>query len=351
MSKLQLNLLYIIIVTFFLQSINSTVLVKARKVINLSCDRNVYYIVIDIVFSEKPPEEYYPFTLNLVNPSQLNFKCMLDYPKQIIYCFRSLSEVEFIKSGTLFQFPYPFPNLEGIDWDYQTFLEKVYLKAWNVKFDCGNENIYHVYDLKYKKWNLEGELLRLNNGKFKVSALKEEDNILYNFDMTVSFINGDLVELLKDGKNKDQIELMQEIWVPLLHNEEKIIENKTLIRENYYAYCGTKTKINSKNYLNFRLNCHIPKRLIINGQINMNSFFDKLYIRQGKKVDIITININIKGGNDNKYASLDEKEYDILCQNRAVFNIESKDDITMGLYYKKTNNYTFFLVGTLTNNY
>ena len=83
----------------------------------------------------------------------------------------------------------------------------------------------------------------------------------------------------------------------------------------------------------------------------MNSFFDKLYIRQGRKVDIITININIKGGNDNKYTSIDEKEYDILCQNRAVFNIESKDDITMGLYYQKTNNYTFFLEGTLTNNY
>ena len=49
---------------------------------SFSCDRNIYYILIDVVFSEKPPKEYYSFTLDLATPEDLDFKCMLDYPKK-----------------------------------------------------------------------------------------------------------------------------------------------------------------------------------------------------------------------------------------------------------------------------
>ena len=51
---------------------------------SFSCDRNIYYILIDVVFSEKPPKEYYSFTLDLATPEDLDFKCMLDYPKKNI---------------------------------------------------------------------------------------------------------------------------------------------------------------------------------------------------------------------------------------------------------------------------
>ena len=354
MPKFQQNLVFIFFFIFLFDSINATVLVKAGNEINFSCDRNIYYILIDVVFSQKPPKEHYPFTLSLASPKQLNFKCMLDYQKKKIYCFRSFSdEVDYIEEGTFFQFPYPFPNLDDIEWDYQTFLDKVYRRVWNAKSDCGNENIYNVTDINYKKWNLEGELSSLDKGECNVASITKEGFHKYNFDMTVSFSDGDIVQYLKDEKNKDQIELMQEIWVPLLPPEEKKGKTKTDLREFPFAFCSTKDKIHSKNYDNFKLNCYIPidLSLIFNGVIRMNSFFDKLYIRQGKKVNIITVYLDIKGEDGITNASLGEKDHGIICPNQPVFSIETKDEITMGAYYNETNKYTFFLTGTLSNGY
>lgn len=82
---------------------------------NFSCDINIYYILIDVVFSEKPPKEYYSFTLDLATPKELNFNVCLTIQKKI-YCFRGFSdEVDYIEEGTLIQFPYPFLSLDDIE--------------------------------------------------------------------------------------------------------------------------------------------------------------------------------------------------------------------------------------------
>jgi len=242
---------------------------------------------VTYIFSEKPPKEYYSFTLDLATPEDLDFKCMLDYPKKKIYCFRSFSdEVDYIEQDILIQFPYPFPSLDDIEWDYDTFLSKVYRRVWNTKADCGNENIYNITDPNYKKWGLEGVLSRLSNNQCQVSSISKEDKHKFSFDMIVSFNSGEIVEKLNNKNNNDQIELLQEIWVPLLPPEEKKVKTKTYEREFPFAYCSTSDKINNKNYKNVKLNCYIPIELntIFNGVIRINSFFDKLYIRQGKLV-------------------------------------------------------------------
>ena len=171
--------------------------------------------------------------------------------------------------------------------------------------------------------------------------------------MFVSFIDGDIVQLLYNNKNKDQIELMQDIWVPLLPPEEKQSKTKKSEEEDEFpfAYCNTNEKINFKNVGKLKLNCYIPiwLDLIFNGVIRIGSFFDKLYVRQGTKVNIITTYIKIKEGN--LTLSLGEKDHGIICPNQPVFTIEDKEDINMGLYYNETNKYTFFLTGTLSNGY
>ena len=354
MSKGIYSLICIFILTILSDSINSTVIVKVGNDINFSCDRNIYYIIINVVFSEKPPKDYYPFTLNLPNPEDLNFKCMLDYPKTKIYCLRPFSdEVDFIDEGTLFQFPYPFPIIDDIEWDYETFLQKIYRRVWNSKTSCGNENIYNITDKNYRKWDIEGKLSLLDNGQCKIASLTKEDQHRYNFDMTISLTKGEIFDQLSDKKNKDQIELMQEIWVPLLPPEEKVKKTKTYLRDFSYAYCFSSEKINKGNYLKYKLNCNIPIEIssIYNGVIRMNSFFDKLYIKNGNKIKIATVYININGTDDKTYASLAEKDHGIICPNQPIFMIESKDDITMGLYYNETNKYTFFLTGTLINGF
>ena len=354
MSKILQNLIYILLLSLLLNTINSAVLVKAGKNINFSCDRNIYYIVIDVVFSQKPTKEYYPFTLYLESPEELNFKCMLDYAKRKIYCFRAFSyEEDYLEEETLFQFPYPFPYLEDIEWDYETFLEKVYRRAWYSKAECGTENIFNVTDINYKKWNLEGNITNLIEGQCKVASITKEEVHKYYFDMLVSFTDGDIVQLLRNKKNTDQIELMQDIWVPLLPPEEEKSKTKKWEEEDEFpfAYCNTNEKINNKNVGKLKLNCYIPIWLdeIFNGVIRIGSFFDKLYVRQGTQVNIITTYIKIIEGN--LTLSLGEKDHGIICPNQPVFTIESKDDISMGMYYNETNKYTFFLTGTLSNGY
>ena len=357
MSNIQIKTLLhsinLFILFFLINSINTNVIVKAGNEINVACDRNIYYILIDVVFSEKPPKEFYPFTLNLASPENLSLKCMLDYNKAKIYCLRSFSdEVDLIEKGTYFQFPYPFPDIEDIIWDYDTLLDKVYRRVWNTNSICGNENIFNTTDINYKKWEMEGKLSSLNNGNCLPASMSNLDIHKYNFDMTVSLSDGEIIELLKNSKD-NEIEILQEIWVPLLPREEKKAKKKSIERTFPFAYCLPSEKITQTNYQNYKLNCYIPieQSTIFNGVIRMSSFFDKLYIKQGNKVSIVTIYINIAGLEGKTYASLDESDSGIICPNQPVFDIEAKDAITMGLYYNETNKYTFFLTGTLTNGY
>jgi len=147
MSQIQIcsktNILLIsFLLILLINSSNSTILIKAGNEISFNCERNIYYIMIDVIFSDKPQEEQYPFTLKLSTPDNLYFKCMLDYSKSNINCFHSFSnEEDYIEENELLQFPYPFPELEDIEWDYETFLQKIYRKVWNAKTECGNEDL------------------------------------------------------------------------------------------------------------------------------------------------------------------------------------------------------------------
>ena len=328
-----------------------------------SCDKNVYLITIDVLFSGKPPKDQYPFTLKLSIPDKLQFKCMLDYPKSQIYCFHAFSDEEdFIEENANLQFPYPFPELEDIEWDYETFLQKIYRKVWTSNTFCGKQDIFNKTSPYYENWKIEGKIAHLENGKCKTAMVSKEDQHKYIFDMRVSFEKGEIIELLKDvkGKNNADIELMQEIWVPLLPSEEKRAKTRTYQRNFAFAYCSSNNKITQVNYANFTLNCYLPIKTntIFNGVIRISSFFDKIYIRQNNRTNIASTYIEVSSNNiepgerqEKTYITLDEKDQGIICPNQPMFTIDTKDEITMGLYYPESNKYTFFLTGTLTNGY
>ena len=77
MSKI--NLFNIFLLLLLINSINTSTLVKAGKKINFSCEKYIFYITIDVIFSEKPEKDYYPFVLSLNSPENLEFKCLLQY--------------------------------------------------------------------------------------------------------------------------------------------------------------------------------------------------------------------------------------------------------------------------------
>ena len=230
MSSKIINIKNIIFfLTFFFLLINiakCTVLIKAANEMTFSCDKNVYYIIIDVIFSGKPQQDQYSFTLNLATPDKLNFKCMLDYPKKQLYCFRAFSDEEdYIEKDTYLQLPYPFPEIDDIEWDYESFLKNVYRKVWNANTTCGEDNIFNRTDPNYEEWKIEGKISHLENGQCKPASITKEEIHKYLFDINVSFEKGQIIELLK--KQNSEIELLQEIWVPLLPREEKQIDTIT----------------------------------------------------------------------------------------------------------------------------
>ena len=238
-------------------------------------------------------------------------------------------------------------------------MQKIYRKVWNVETECGKEDIFNTTDKNYKSFQTEGKITQLGVGQCKTAAVLKEDKHKYLFDINVSFEKGDIIEIMKGGKdNTTDIELMQEIWVPILPREEKKSKNlKTYERSFPFVLCKAPETITKTNYANFKLNCYLPIKTgtIFNGVIRIKSFFDKVYIRQGAKVDIVStyvrVDYNVNDPEAKPYISLDEQVMGIICPNQPLFTIDSKDKISMGQYFNETNKYTFFLTGTLSNGF
>ena len=116
--------------------------------------------------------------------------------------------------------PYPFPELKNIEWDYDSFMQKIYNKVWRAEQDCGKQNLMlnNLPEQDNKIWDLEGSISSVNNEKCHFGVLSNEKNSKYNFDINISFEKGEMLDLIKDPQNKDNndIELLQEIWIPLL---------------------------------------------------------------------------------------------------------------------------------------
>ena len=354
MSAFKLSYLFIssFIFLFLIKSSNSTILIKAGDNIHYSCQRNTYYISMDVVISEKPKIDILPFTLNLAAPEDLNFKCILDYTKEQINCLRSFSDSkDFITKGTYLQFPYPFPELEDIEWDYETFLQKIYRKVWTAEQDCGKDDVFDNTNPNYKRWDIEGIITSIENGNCKPASISEDSHSKYLFDMYISFKDSEII----DDSN---IEFLQEILVPLLPRQEiEILEKtKTFERDFSYALCKANSDIKKDNTTKFLLNCEIPIGVneIFNGVVKIGPFFDRIYIKQNKAMKLVSLFIDLKqeyGEKQITYVSLLDKDQGIICPNQPLFTIDSKDSISMGIFYPETSKYTFTITGTLSNSY
>ena len=126
----------------------------------------------------------------------------------------------------------------------------------------------------------------------------------------------------------------------------------TIITTFSFAICKANNNINKNSFSRFILNCELPieQNNIFNGLIKVSSFYDEVYIKQNNKTSIISLYITLNDQNKD-YITLSDKDQGIICPNQPLFKIENKDSISMGLFYKETNKYTFFIRGTLSNGY
>ena len=329
----------IFLILILINVIEGSLLVKAEGKNTFRCENDILYVSIDVNFSGKPNKQYYPFILTLDSPENLRLKCVLEYQNKKINCLHSFSnENDFIEEDDIFKFPITFPEVDDINWDYQTFLNEVFRRVYNT-FDCGIQDKNEKQG--FRKWDIEGSIISINKGKCEPTFLTKNDYHRYNFELIITFNEGEYF----DNLLSNDIYFMQDIWVPLTTEKD---EDEDLIVP--YAYCGSNEKLNKNNNEGYKFQCYIEinRNSVYNNIIKINSFFDEVYIKKGDKIEIINLKINSKINEESE--SYDEEEEEIICPGIPFFTLTDKDSIYMG-EYNESNTFSIYLFGTLTNGY
>lgn len=364
---------------FFLIQINSEneITIFATDEVIAGCEGGFYLIELQVEYSA-PFDNYFSFLLELENPAELKLKCFIQYKNSTITCIGNLNSNDFdVEIGEFIEFPIIFPDIEGIKWDYKSFARNIYGKGWFIdEEDCLIKN---NEDFNQNEWGLIFNITDIIDNK----CVDVENK--YIFKIEGNFIQG---ELMNDILNEnDEIEILQDIWVPILLKSSRIIFRK--IEELSFAFCPFKFKLSKSNINDkFEFDCEIPipeGRLLI-GNIKIQSFYDFFYIKTKDEIFLENISFTInrtseifsnfedKNNNDittnisqlltkNDKEKIDEKklisenyfilgenetnsEKKIYCPNKPLFRIvNSQKDIK--LVSSELKDYTFSLQGIL----
>ena len=366
------------IILFFFVGINSEITIYATDEIIAGCEDGYYFIEFKVEYSS-PFDNYYSFVLYLENPFEIKFKCFIEYKNSSIICIGNLNSNDFdFELGEFIEFPITFPEVQGIKWDYDSFAKNIYAKGWIVEEDClikENDN-FTIND-----WGLIFNITDIfdNNCVNKVNTIEYN----YNFKIKGNFITNNLL-----SENEEEIEFLQDIWIPISIKENKFRYRK--VEDISFAFCPIEVKLSKSNINNqFEFDCNIPipEGRLLKGIIQIESFYDYFYIKSKDEIffENIFFNINrtievhyypeninttlasddsdlnneINTNNTNtiikqeetkiisvNYFILGEKNL-IYCPDKPIFAIANSDrDIR--LYSTDFKNYTFTLHGTLS---
>ena len=317
--KNQIMFSFILLIILFslvqLQTKSMIIIYPSDNNITDYCSKNTYYFEFECKFSEKL-NQIIPFEMEIPLPNRLPFKCVIDGPKSKILCFHSFSNyVWSLNDNSRIELPYSFPEIEGIKWDYDTFLTKIYRYLWRNKGNCGleleqlndgslvnNEIIKDLNNDKKQKSELIVNIEEIIDGRCYSSKYD------YSFNMILKFINGEIVEELKNAKNsktKKKVSFLHNIYVPLLLGEKKKKGATTFKKDYEYKYAACKyngyiTQDNFDNNEGLYFECHlqINKYKSFQGPLQIKPFTDFAYITKTDKdgktsTDIISIQFDI----------------------------------------------------------
>ena len=301
-----ISLSKILTITIFLSLYITTNSTNARilaKNIDSYCEKNLYKIIIDIEDSNKSLKDYISFYLNTYTEiNNLLFKCMIDPKKMQIICIANLQHHKItLQAEDTVTLPYPFPEVDGIIWDYNSFLLLVYRRTIRLTKECGESVLKsNITKLDTSKWDLITKINRIYGGECLLSDTIDNN---YSFKMNLNIIGGNLkkkFDEMLDKKDNIKINFLQNITVPFLIGQLKSIIKNKYIRHEYYkmAFCYLIDGINSTNYLNeegldFHCNIPISEQYIFNGPLKIKTFSDNIYAEISSKnedtIDIISI--------------------------------------------------------------
>lgn len=301
-----LKLFQIFIVFNFFLIIHSQYALLKAKGINSYCEKNLYKIIIDIEIIN-PLNDYKSFYLNIISFKDLLFKCIIDPSKSQIICIGNLQQNKVtLYPNDSISLPYPFPDVDGIIWEYNSFLTLIYRRTIKISEECGDSvlkrNISH---LSVSNWDLIVKINKIYEGQCLLSDTADN---FYSFKMNLNILGGNLKSLL-DSENKDndnnniQIHLMQNISMPFVIGPlQYLIKVNFMYKSHEYykfAFCHPYEDITNKNYLNeegIDFHCHIPisDNYIFNGPLKISTFSDNIFSKissknNDDKIDFISI--------------------------------------------------------------
>ena len=303
-----MKLIFLIILSILSSYKSEPLIIRAKDIINYYCLDNIYYLKIKILLSS-PIDYYISFTLNMVKPNNLKFKCLINYQDDSINCFSVLYHSEKnILERTELEFPYYFPDINGVSWDYDSFVSIIYRRWVKNRSKCFFKNI----DVLDENVNVNNYPLVADVKEISGSKCNYEQN-KYIFNMKINFKGGVSAENIKNEGWK--IQILQDIWVPLLFEKIDTKNKKKYFGRYVYfqdAFCSFSEEINKNNFNNeFLLKCNIPidDEFVIRGPIKIVSFYDQVYVKviKGKQIELVSNkiyfnsirNVNLNTNNNN----------------------------------------------------
>ena len=254
----------------------------------------------------------------------LLFKCILDPKKSQIICITNLEQQKvFLKADDVLILPYPFPTIEGIIWDFPSFVTIIYRRVIRIQEECGTTVIKsNLNKVNPNKWDLLTKINKIYDGQCLLSN-EQEDNY-YSFMMNLNILGGNIFNTLSKTKNTEIVTL-QNITMPFAIGNLQTIGNNlnNYYRHEYYktAFCYPLQELKSTNYQKedgFDFKCNIPlkENYLFNGPVKIYTFSDNIYSKitsdtNNERMDYISIYFSTEQNpsiNQNPGESFEEKD-------------------------------------------
>ena len=379
---LSIFLLFSFLFTFSISETKEDIIVypKDNNIISY-CHDDAFYIKFDVKFSRNLTK-IIPFEIELPLPNRLPFKCIIDGPKSNIFCFHSFNNfVWSLGLDSRMEIPYSFPYIEGIRWDYDSFLRRIYRYLWRTTENCGL--IYSIEKFMGEKVGDNAKMImdvsEISGGKCTASKFD------YSFNMKLKLSGGEYIDELKkakENKKNYKINFLNKFYVPILIGDKRE-KGLTTFRKDYeykYALCNYEEEINQNNFdkeEGFNFQCHIPvsRYIKFKGPLQIKPFSDLIYTTltdtEGKKSNnLIQVKFEILASSQAKeelrnlkptnYNPIKEPNFLILDSNLNIYICPDIPTLTIknyneGIQFGGINTsgskFLFLLYGYLSNGY
>ena len=275
-----------IFVSLFLYTHSQYSVIKA-KALDSYCEKSIYNVIIDIEINN-PLQEYKSFNFVAYSTQNLLFKCIIDPNQLKIKCLSNLQQqrISLLEDETI-TLPYPFPEVEGVIWDYNSFLLTIFRRTIYLTQECSDSEVrLSVSKLNLTQWDLITKVNKIYDGECLLSDTKDN---FYSFKMNFDIIGGNLNDLLNEtsgSKDTTEINFMQNITMPFLIGPiQTLVQTDVKYQSHEYyktAFCYPMETITSANYqkeegIDFHCNIPISDQYIFNGPLRVSTFFDRVY--------------------------------------------------------------------------